>query len=179
MKMMSNKLAGFVPTLSKKTIFFKNIAYEQVSLERGARKQFLEVPYLLGVVKYFETEGSILNKRIILAGENVRLAMKAALCMMSYWEMQEEKNASNKIKKMRVLNLAQEVKNDTNFVNPFVDLLSINDNSEAVFYYGVTDGTLLEHKLNLIKASENEIEFLFIHSEDLGKPWLNELRKVK
>ena len=90
MEMMMKKLMRKVPVLEKEVIFDSNVAHEMVRLRGGMKEEYLQVPYLAGVTRYFEKEESIINKRIILVSDNVIHAMKVALCMMHYWKIGDD-----------------------------------------------------------------------------------------
>lgn len=182
MGIMLNKLGRIAPVINRKTIFQRNIAREVVSLEGSMRKEYLKIPYLSCVFSYFEREDTILDKRIILVGDNVNQAMKVAVCMMNYWQKEESEEEwyeqQNDCKKweLKIINLTREIKYEEGLVNPWVDFLE-ERNVNMVFYYGVNDGTTLKHKVDLIKGSKNLTDFIYIEKEDMEKPWLLELMK--
>lgn len=184
MGIISEKLRNFVPVLNRKVCFQRCIARETISLSGSMRKEYLEVPYLACVPKYFEKTGTILDKRIILVGESVNEAMKVAVCMMNYWQKEEEQEENDKQQKdssrckIKIIDLTQEVKYEGGLANPWVELLE-ERNSNIVFYYGINEGTTLKHKVNLIKGSKNITDFIYIEKEDMEKPWLLELMKNK
>lgn len=141
MGIMLKKLGSIAPVINRKTIFQRNIAREIVSLEGSMRKEYLGIPYLSSILSYFERENMILDKRIILVGNNVNQALKAAVCMMNYWQQEEreeeqyEQQNSCKKRELKLIDLTQEVKYEGGLVNPWVDLLE-ERNTNMVFYYG-------------------------------------------
>ena len=176
---MRNKLNQIVPTVNKEIVFERNVAFEYACLNGKLQKEHLKLSYLQCVVRYFEKNGSILNKRIFLVASKINQAIKVALSMMNYWILEETQNyEKNEHDELLIADLSQEVKTDTGMENPWGGLV-MSGYTGAILFFGIEGDSAITHKMNLIRGMNSAIQFIYVNSEDLDSLWVTALMKDK